>query len=98
MTGVRLVTVGASLGGVDALTKLLGALPQDFPVPIAVVLHRRPDCESRLAEIFDARCALSVVEPEDKTPIAEGNVYLAPADYHLLVEPGYLTLSIDEPE
>jgi two-component system chemotaxis response regulator CheB len=96
--GVKLVTIGASLGGIDALHSLLKPLPTDFGAAVAVVLHRRPDSESRLAEVIGLRCALPVCEPEDKAAIKPGHVYLAPADYHLLVEPGQFALSIDEPE
>ena len=98
MIGVKLVTIGASLGGIDALHSLLKPLPTDFGAAVAVVLHRRPDSESRLAEVIGLRCALPVCEPEDKAAIKPGHVYLAPADYHLLVEPGQFALSIDEPE
>jgi two-component system chemotaxis response regulator CheB len=93
----EIVAIGASLGGLDALSKLLGELPKSFACPIVLVQHRRPDTEARLAELLGARCALRVSEPDDKEPLEPGHVYVAPASYHLLVEVGSLALSTDPP-
>jgi two-component system, chemotaxis family, protein-glutamate methylesterase/glutaminase len=93
----EIVAIGASLGGLDALSQLLGALPEDFSCPIVIVQHRRPDTEARLAQLLDGRCSLSVSEPDDKEPLEAGHVYVAPANYHLLVELGSLALSTDPP-
>ena len=92
-----LIVIGASLGGLDALTTVLGALPEGFSVPIALAQHRRPDGDSRLADIFSRKTSLIVREPEDKDPILPGHVYVAPADYHLLIEQERFSLSIDPP-
>lgn len=93
-----LVVVGASLGGLAALQTLLSGLPEGFTVPIAIAQHRRPDGDSRLAELLAKKTPLRVREPDDKDAIERGIVYLAPADYHLLVErPGAFALSVDEP-
>jgi two-component system, chemotaxis family, protein-glutamate methylesterase/glutaminase len=92
------VVIGASAGGVEALLTLLGKLPDDFPVPIILVIHLPPDRPSSLASVLNARLALEVTEAEDKIGIQPGTVYVAPANYHLLVEPQrYLSLSCDEP-
>lgn len=93
-----LVVVGASLGGLTALQTLLAALPEGFAVPIAVAQHRRPDGDSRLVELLAKKTSLRVKEPDDKDEIERRTVYVAPADYHLLVErQGAFALSVDEP-
>src|SRR5690606_5439558 len=89
--------MGASAGGVEAVGQLLAALPGDFPFPVLVVLHLPPDGPNALASVFSRKCARPVKEAEDKEAIDPGTVYVAPADYHLLVEPDYsLSLSRDE--
>ena len=92
-----LVVIGASLGGVAALRQLLGELPAGFPAALAIVQHRRPDAESPLVNLLGAVSALPVREPRDRERIEAGVVYLGPAGYHLLVEPGWLTLSVEGP-
>lgn len=91
-----LVVIGASLGGLHALTTLLGALPPDFPTPLVIVQHRAREATSLLSLLQQAS-RLPVSEAEDKQPLQEGQVYLAPADYHVLVEQRSLALSIDGP-
>jgi two-component system, chemotaxis family, protein-glutamate methylesterase/glutaminase len=93
----EIVAIGASLGGLDALSRLLGDLPKSFACPIVLVQHRRPDTEARLAQLLGSRCSLQVSEPDDKEPLESGRVYVAPANYHLLVEVGSLALSTDPP-
>lgn len=94
---MSVVVIGASLGGVEALQVLLSALPESFKIPVALVQHRRKDPDDLLAKVLQDRCALRVREPDDKEPIRPGHVYVAPADYHLLIEPGLFALSTDEP-
>jgi two-component system chemotaxis response regulator CheB len=92
------IAIGASAGGVEALSVLLPALGKDLRASVFVVLHLPRHRPSRLASIFQARCALPVLEAEDKAPVAPGTVYLAPPDYHLLLDRGpCLALSTDEP-
>jgi two-component system chemotaxis response regulator CheB len=93
----ELVVIGASLGGLPALQEVLACLPEEFPAAIAICQHRRADSSSRLAHLIDECCKLPVVEPDDKACIEPGYVYLAPPDYHLLIERGWLALSVDEP-
>jgi two-component system chemotaxis response regulator CheB len=82
----ELVVVGASLGGFDALAVLLGGLPEDFRLPLAVVQHRSVDSDELLSILLRRACRLPVAEVEDKQPLLPGTVYIAPAAYHLLVE------------
>jgi two-component system chemotaxis response regulator CheB len=94
-----LVVVGASLGGLDAVGRLLASLPPEFSLPIAVVQHRAATfADADLAPMWQRVTPLRVVEAEDKAPLVPGHVYVAPADYHLLVEQGgRLALSTDAP-
>jgi two-component system chemotaxis response regulator CheB len=83
---------------VDALSVVLPALPEQYPLPVLVVVHLPPDKKSVMAELFRARCRVEVKEAEDKEPARPGTVYFAPPDYHVLVEPdGRLSLSSEEP-
>ena len=93
---IELIVAGASLGGFDALATLLGALPEDFPVPLAVVQHRSIDSEDLLSVLLQRSSRLPLAEVEDKQPILPGTVYLAPANYHLLVERDHFALSVDD--
>jgi two-component system, chemotaxis family, protein-glutamate methylesterase/glutaminase len=91
----ELIVIGASWGGLSALEQLLGALPSDFALPIAIAQHRSADSGAgTLARMIGTRTR-AVREPSDKERIEPGRVYLAPADYHLLVEPGSFALSLD---
>jgi two-component system, chemotaxis family, protein-glutamate methylesterase/glutaminase len=97
VTRFDVVAIGASLGGLTAIETLLEALPASFPASVLIVQHRRADSDSRLLELLRSHSALPVWEPEDKQPLEPGHVYLAPPDYHMLVERGRLALSIDPP-
>jgi two-component system, chemotaxis family, protein-glutamate methylesterase/glutaminase len=96
MTAKALV-IGASAGGVQALSKLLPALPAGFAMPVMIVMHVPPRKGNALVELYEKKCALAVKEAEDKEPLEAGTVYFAPPDYHLLVETTEaLALSSDE--
>ncbi|HEY1538882.1 MAG TPA: chemotaxis protein CheB [Solirubrobacteraceae bacterium] len=99
MTSVQLVAIGASWGGLQAVERVLGALPADFGAAVVVAQHRRGDDydDGRLERLLGARCALRVAGAEDKQALTAGTVLVAPADYHLLVEPGSVALSVDAP-
>lgn len=95
---IEAVVIGASTGGVEALTRLLPALPADLAASVFVVLHLPRSRTSLLAEIFGRVCALPVREVLDKDPVLPGTVYVAPPNYHLLLDRGpQLALSMDEP-
>ena len=96
---LELVAIGASWGGLEAVERVLESLPCDFAAAVVIAQHRRSDSDhDRLAQLLGARCALPVCEAEDKQSLDPGTVLLAPADYHLLVEPGSVALSVDAPE
>ncbi|MEK6371120.1 MAG: chemotaxis protein CheB [Acidobacteriota bacterium] len=88
--------MGCSLGGMHALQTIIGALPKDFCIPIVVAQHRHKNSNDGLPAYFRRNTQFSVVDAEDKQWIKPGHVYLAPADYHLLVERGEMHLSVDE--
>jgi two-component system chemotaxis response regulator CheB len=95
--GYEIVVVGTSWGGLAALRRLAGGMPRDFGLPIAVVQHRHKDSDRLLATLLQERTPLTVCEVEDKQPILPGYLFIAPADYHLLVERGHFSLSTDAP-
>ncbi|HYK01965.1 MAG TPA: chemotaxis protein CheB [Thermoanaerobaculia bacterium] len=94
--GYQLVTIGCSMGGMQALQTIFETLPGDFPLPIAVVQHRYKTSNEGLPQFLRRHTKLMVVDTTDKEWIKPGTVYLAPANYHLLVERGELSLSVDE--
>lgn len=96
-TPIRAVAIGASAGAVQALTRILPALPAGYPLPVLIVVHVPPDRANALVTLFKDRCKVEVKEAEDKEPAVPGVIYFAPSDYHLLVEAdGSLSLSSDE--
>jgi two-component system, chemotaxis family, protein-glutamate methylesterase/glutaminase len=80
------VVIGASAGGIKVLLKLLSGLPDNFSLPIIIVLHLPEVFESKLAEIFQQHLRLPVQQACDKQIICPGNVYFAPPGYHLSIE------------
>jgi two-component system chemotaxis response regulator CheB len=94
---IRAVAIGASAGGVQALSELLPALSRESQAAVFVVLHLPRDRPSLLVDVFSQKCALAVREAEDKEPVIPGTVYFAPPNYHLLVDAGpQLALSADD--
>lgn len=90
-----LVVVGASWGGLQALRWLLEGLPDDFPTPLVVAQHRSTDSSEVMVQMLQSHSSLVISEASDKDDIEPGHVYIAPPDYHVLVEPGSLALSTD---
>ena len=97
MKPFQFVAVGTSLGGFNALTTMLSALPKDFSLPIAVVQHRSNEDSDSLASLLEKRSPLPVVEIDDKESIENGQIYVCPSNYHVLVEEGRFALSTDAP-
>jgi two-component system chemotaxis response regulator CheB len=93
----EIIVVGASAGGLRALEAVLGGLPRGFPVPVVAVQHRARESSDTYAEVLGKGTALPVHEIQDDDPLRAPGVYLAPPDYHVLVEPGRLVLSVDDP-
>lgn len=93
----EIIVMGMSAGGLRALEVVLGALPRGFPIPIVAVQHRSRESSDAYAEVVGRSTALPVREIEDDDPLRAPGVYLAPPDYHVLIEPGRVALSIDDP-
>lgn len=94
----KAIVIGISTGGVGTLKPLLGALPKDFPLPLIIVQHISRDTGERMALLLDELCAIRVKEADEQEVPVGGTVYLAPANYHLMVEPdGRFGLSTDPP-
>jgi len=92
------VVIGASAGGLYALRSILQPLPPDYPMPVIVVQHRSKDERNLLEEILQQKCKVRLTQADEKELIQNGTVYIAPPDYHLLVESnGTFSLSHDAP-
>lgn len=92
----KAVVMGVSTGGISALKRVLGALPVDFPVPVFVVTHLAPDSDDSLAVLLNTLCSIRIKEADECEIISPGTVYLAAANYHLLIERnGTLSLTSD---
>jgi two-component system chemotaxis response regulator CheB len=95
--GYGIAVVGTSWGGLEALRTLIEAVSPEFDLPMAVVQHRHRDSDAMLAHFLQGFTRLRVCEAEDKQPVEAGHVYIAPANYHLLVEKGHFSLSTEAP-
>lgn len=92
----KIIVIGVSMGGVGALKQILGELPPDFPVPILIVQHLEPNSGNALALLLDGLCPIHVKEADEQELPQPSTVYLAPPNYHLVVEPGgRLGLTVD---
>lgn len=80
------IVIGTSAGGLRALTVLLEQIPSDYPIPIIVVQHRSKDSRELLEEVLQSKCAIKIKQADEKEKIKSGIVFVAPPDYHLLIE------------
>ncbi|MFF5383531.1 chemotaxis protein CheB [Pedobacter suwonensis] len=78
--------IGGSAGSLDVLLEIFPALRKDIRFPIVLVVHRKPSNESLLTDLLKSRITLAVGEAEEKEFLAPGKVFIAPADYHMLIE------------
>ena len=94
----ELLVIGCSAGGFAIIYNLVQNLPENFPLPVLIVIHRSPKYKSLIEEQLNLKGKMSVKMAEDKEQIQKGFVYFAPPDYHLLVESdGSLALDNSEP-
>lgn len=92
-----LIVLGGSSGGIDAVLQIIKGLTPEFSLPIIVVMHQIRSSRSSLPEIIQSRTKLKVKEPEDKEKILLKHVYVAPPDYHIMVEKnGIISYNHDE--
>ena len=93
-----IIIIGGSAGSIEVIIYLLKSLPKTFLTPVVLVIHRIKNTTSNLAEILTKKTDMKkIIEPEDKEPIKPGRIYLAPQNYHLLVEEDH-TFSLDYSE
>lgn len=94
---IEAVVIGTSAGGLEALSKILPGIPRNFPVPILVVQHIAPNSDNFLARHLNSLSQIKVKEAEEKESIKPATAYIAPPNYHMLVEDDRtLTLTVDE--
>lgn len=93
-----ILVIGGSAGSLEPLMAILATLPSDFTAPIAIVVHMLPTQPSHLPSLLGRQSMRRVSEPEDKEPLEPSTIYVAPPNYHMLVERGHtIALSVDEP-
>jgi len=93
----KAVVSGVSAGGLEALKSLLAMIPADFSLALVIVQHRLAQQDDFLTELLGKDCRLPVKEAQDKETVSGGVIYLAPANYHLMIETGKtFSLSTDE--
>ncbi|WP_295121614.1 chemotaxis protein CheB [uncultured Chitinophaga sp.] len=97
ITATRLIVIGGSAGSLRTILDILPDLDTGLQAAIVVVLHRHHVYDSTLTELLSVRTSLAVKEAEEKEALMNGCIYIAPADYHLLVESDH-TLSLDYSE
>ncbi len=91
------IVIGGSAGSIEVIINLLPHIPENFPFPIVIVLHRKSTNEYQLEDILGKKCKLKLFEVQDKMKLEGNNIYLVPGDYHLLVDAsGCLCLDYSE--
>jgi chemotaxis response regulator CheB len=90
--GAGFVVIGGSAGAFQVMRGLLEALPPSLPAALALVIHRSPYFESRLASVLGTRSRLPVLEPRDGDPVRHGTVFIASRDQHLIFDGGVVRL------
>ena len=93
MASRDIILIGASAGGVQALSELVGGLPADLPAAVFVVLHVSPYGRSSMPIILSRAGKLPAVHATDGEPVRMGRVYVAPPDHHLVLQDGFVRLS-----
>jgi two-component system, chemotaxis family, protein-glutamate methylesterase/glutaminase len=97
ITPCKMLIIGGSAGGLDAVLEIIPKLKTTIPFTIVLVLHRKNTTELTLTELIASKTKLNVREVEDKEVILQSTVYIAPGDYHLLIEKtGYFSLDFSE--
>src|SRR3954466_5401247 len=94
----RVFVIGGSAGSIEAMRELLSMLPVDFPAPVCVVIHTPNDAPGLLAKVLQRHTQMLVVNATDNAPLRSGRVYVAPPNYHLLIERGKVRLSVGPTE
>jgi len=91
------IVIGVSSGGMNALKFIFSALPADFCIPIIIVQHLSSRSDAEWIKLLNDKSNLAIKEADEKEKIETGNVYIAPSNYHLLIEKDKtFSLTIDE--
>ncbi|PWJ58850.1 two-component system chemotaxis response regulator CheB [Dyadobacter jejuensis] len=93
----KLVVIGGSAGSLPFLFEVLPRIYSPIQFSILIVLHRMAGTDSNLEALLRSKCSIPIIEVEDKLPLQDGYIYLAPADYHLLIEEGR-SFALDDDE
>lgn len=97
MARYKIVVIGASAGGLTAFETLLKPLPADFAIPIVIVQHVSPDSENYMVTYLNDHASLRVKEADEKEVVLPGSVYVAPPNFHVMIEEDLsITLSVEE--
>lgn len=96
-TDVDIIAIGGSMGSIPVLVQVLEVLPEQLRIPMVIIVHRMKNVNSQLKDVLPVRGPMR--EPDDKEPITDGVIYIAPANYHLLIEQDRtIGLDYSEPE
>ena len=93
----RVLIIGGSAGSLDVLLNILPKVEQPLSIVIIIVLHRKSSIQTSLSDLLTTKTKHLVKEADDKEKIQKGIIYLAPADYHLLIEQD-MTFALDDSE
>jgi two-component system chemotaxis response regulator CheB len=86
---IKIVIIGGSAGSFNVVKKILSSIPENFPLPVILCLHRLKDIRNGFVESLNIDSKIPVIEPFDKDQVKAGFAYLSPANYHMLIEPGH---------
>jgi two-component system chemotaxis response regulator CheB len=92
MAGHDIVVIGGSAGGVEAMRRICGGLPAEFPAAVFVVIHVSPTSRSILPELLSRAGHVPARHPKNEEAIRPGTIYVAPPDFHMLLHPGHVIL------
>ena len=97
MKACKALVIGGSAGSLDVLIRILPEIDVNINFPIIIVIHRKQGMDSLLSDLLSSKTKLSVKEVEEKEELKARTIYIAPSDYHLLIEKDY-TFSLDYSE
>lgn len=97
LKGIKLLVIGGSAGSIEVIVKILSKLTTELSIAILIIIHRKSTSDSSLTKLFNRRSTVEVKEADEKEEILPGKIYLAPANYHLLIENDF-TFSLDYSE
>ncbi len=97
LKGIKALVIGGSAGSIEVIVKILRKLEKNLSIAIIIIVHRKSSSDASLTNLFNNRSIIEVTEADEKEVILPGRIYLAPANYHLLIETDH-TFSLDASE